>query len=382
MGDKIVSQVHVVMPAELENIDVPDAILPSVRTVFLGGIFFIMLFAAMRASASLLLPIVLAFVLKMVLEPFVRALGRARIPRVMAAILIMVVLFGGLLELGSRVSAPAVHQVENVPNILPELQQKLSVLQKPLHGISQVLERVQTLTGQKPVQVTMQGEGFSDHLLMNTRTFVTEFFQTIVVLFFLLIAGDTFLRRVVEILPRFKDKRQAVDISQQVERDISAYLATITAMNIAVGVATWLAMRLCHVEDASLWGIVAFLLNYIPIVGPTVCIAVFVMVGLLSTTLTGNALLPAELYVVITLIEGINITPMLLAKRFTLNPVMVLVSLMFWYWMWGVPGAILSTPMLAIFKIICDRITSLKAFGHFLEGESRRGNANGSTSSR
>jgi predicted PurR-regulated permease PerM len=81
------------------------------------------------------------------------------------------------------------------------------------------------------------------------------------------------------------------------------------------------------------------------------------------------SLLPAGLYLLIHLIEGELVTPALLARRFTMNPVAVIVSIIFWYWLWGVPGAVLAVPMLAITKIICDRIKPLMAFGHFLEGE-------------
>jgi predicted PurR-regulated permease PerM len=172
----------------------------------------------------------------------------------------------------------------------------------------------------------------------------------------------------VEILPSFKNKRQAVDISQQIERDVSAYLFTITIMNLAVGVATGAVMALCGLGDPLLWGTLAFLLNYIPVLGPLMGVSVFLLAGLLSIQILWAAFLPAALYLVIHLIEGETVTPMLLARRFTINPVLVVLALVFWYWMWGVPGAILATPMLAITKIVCDRIRPLMAFGHFIEG--------------
>ena len=177
-----------------------------------------------------------------------------------------------------------------------------------------------------------------------------------------------FLHRLVEILPRFKSKRQVVEISQQIEHDVSAYLVTITIMNAAVGIAMALAMWLTGVGDPILWGTVAFLLNYVPILGTALGVVVFLLAGLLTNDTLWEALLPAGLYIVLHLIEGETLTPMILAKRFTLNPVLVVISLVFWFWMWGVPGAILAVPMLAITKIICDRIQSLAAFGHFLEG--------------
>jgi predicted PurR-regulated permease PerM len=113
---------------------------------------------------------------------------------------------------------------------------------------------------------------------------------------------------------------------------------------------------------------VAFLLNYVPILGTALGVVVFLLAGLLTNDTLWLALLPAGLYIVLHLIEGQTLTPMLLARRFTLNPVLVILSLVFWFWMWGIPGAILSVPMLAITKIICDRLQPLAAFGHFLEG--------------
>jgi predicted PurR-regulated permease PerM len=136
-------------------------------------------------------------------------------------------------------------------------------------------------------------------------------------------------------------------------------------MNLAVGVATGTVMALCGVGDPVLWGTVAFLLNYIPILGPMIGVVVFLLAGLLSIDSLWAAFLPAGLYLLIHLVEGETVTPMLLARRFTINPVF---RWSFWYWMWGVPGAVLSTPMLAISKIICDRVRPLMAFGHFMEG--------------
>jgi predicted PurR-regulated permease PerM len=317
------------------------------------------------------IPIVLAFVLGLVLQPAMRVLERVRVPRGIAAILLIFLLFGTLGGLGTALSGPAASWAQQLPAGIPKLEERLSFLSRPIAAFQKFAEQAQgvTLGGEpKAVPVTVQGSGLSDRLLSGTRTFASGMLETVLVLFFLLISGDTFLRRLVEILPRFKNKRQAVDISQQIESDVSAYLFTITIMNLAVGMATGTVMALCGVGDPVLWGTVAFLLNYIPILGPMIGVVVFLLAGLLSIDALWTAFLPAGLYLLIHLVEGETVTPMLLARRFTINPVLVILSLVFWYWMWGVPGAVLSTPMLAITKIICDRIRPLMAFGHFMEG--------------
>lgn len=251
------------------------------------------------------------------------------------------------------------------------MQGRLTFLSKPIQTVQQFLHRAEGLTqGTEPAVATVavQGSMLKDKVLSATRTIVSGLFTTVLVLFFLLVSGDLFLRRLVEVLPRYKNKRQAVNISQQIEADISAYLITITIINAAMGLATGIVAAACGLGDPVLWGTVAFLLNFVPVLGPTIGVITFILVGLLSIETLWFAFVPAGLYLLLHVIEGETITPMVLAKRFTINPVLVILALVFWYWMWGVPGAILATPMLAIVKIVCDRIEALTAIGHFIEG--------------
>ena len=352
--------------------DEDDLAIPAdANTVFLGGLFALAVLAGCYAAAEIALPIVLAFVLSLVLQPAMRQLERLYLPRAIAALLIIVLLFGTLAGLGAALSGPAASWAQKLPSGIPKLQERLSFVSRPLTAVEKFADQAQGLTqGDQPkaLAVAVQGSGLSDRLLTGTRSLASGFLETVLVLFFLLVSGDTFLRRLVEVLPRFKNKRQAVEIFQQIECDVAAYLFTITIMNLVVGVATGAVMAFCGVGDPLLWGTVAFLLNYIPILGPMIGVVVFLLVGLLSIQTLWLAFLPAGLYLAIHLAEGETVTPMLLARRFTINPVLVILALVFWYWMWGVPGAILATPMLAITKIICDRIRPLTAFGPFMEG--------------
>jgi predicted PurR-regulated permease PerM len=336
--------------------EVPTAVAPSaaaadedelpipsdIKAVFLGGLFLLAMLGACYIASDIVLPIVLAFVLSLVLQPAMRALERVRLPRGIAAVFLILMLFGTLGGLGAALSGPAASWAEKLPTGVPKLQERLSFLSRPIAAVQKFADQAQGLTQAseaKPVPVAVQGAGLSDQLLSGTRSFASGLLETVLVLFFLLVSGDTFLRRLVEILPRFKDKRQAVDISQQIESDVSAYLFTITVMNLAVGVAIGTVMIFCGVVDPVLWGTVAFLLNYVPILGPMIGVAVFLLVGLLSIDPLWGAFLPAGLYLLIHLVEGETVTPMLLARRFTINPVLVVLSLVFWYWMWGVPGS-------------------------------------------
>jgi predicted PurR-regulated permease PerM len=360
--------------AVTEAADETEMPLPSdPRTFFLGGLFALGVLAALYVASSIILPVVLALVLNLLLQPAVRLLGRVHLPRAVGALLTVFLVIGALVGLVAALSVPAATWAERLPEGIPRLEAHLEVIKGPIQALQKIIQQAEQAADAPPgrgsIVSVRRDLGITGALFAGTRSVLDGLFTTVLVLYFLLVAGNIFLRRIVEILPTFGNKRQAVDISQQIQEDISAYLVTITAMNAAVGVTTAGAMYLCGLGDPLLWGTTAFLLNYIPILGPFFGVCIFVLVGMLSFESIWWALLPPALYLGIHLVEGETLTPMLLARRFTLNPVLIILSLVFWFWMWGVLGAILAVPMLAILKIISDRLRPLKALGHFLEGE-------------
>ncbi len=345
---------------------------PKASTVFIGGIFFILLMATLHVADDMVIPIIIAAMLKMVLLPIQRAIERLNVPRHLSALIVMLLVMGGIAAGGVSLSGPAASWAEKLPSSIPKLYERLSFISAPMHSAQKIIVKAETIAqgeGQEIVPVAVQGTRLYDRIFANTGAFMSSLFLTMVMLFFLLASGDTFLRRLVEILPHFHAKRQAVDISQQIEHDISLYLMTITFMNAMVGLLTGVALYFCGLEDAVLWGAIAFLMNYVPVLGPMFCGVLFFMVGLMTSRDIGDAVLPAVLYLSIHLSESSFITPLLLARRFTLNPVLVVMSLMFWYWMWGFPGAVLAMPMLAVIRITFERTRNLKPLGHFLAGE-------------
>jgi predicted PurR-regulated permease PerM len=358
-------------PARGEDGELP---LPKdVHAFLLLGIFTLLLLDALYFAAHMLLPVMFAFLLQLLLQPAMRALGKLRVPKTVAALLVLLAVFGAVGMLVSSLAGPASGWIAKAPETLPRIEQRLSAFRAPIDQMQKATKQVEQLAAGPPAasEVVVKGPALSALLFSGTRTFLIGLGTTIVLLFFLLISGDLFLRRLVEILPNFRDKKQAVEISHEIERNISAYLVTISLMNAAVGLATGIATYLCGLADPILWGTLAFVLNYVLIIGPLTGMAVLFVAGLLTFDTVWQALLPAGIYLAIHLIEGESITPMLLARRFTLNPVLVILSLIFWYWMWGVAGALLAVPMLATFKIVADRIRPLMALGHFLGVEPR-----------
>src|SRR5476649_2290561 len=284
-------------------------------------------------------------VLKFLLQPAFRMLERLHVPRILAALLLILALFGTIVGLGAAISGPARTWAAKLPEGIPRLQERLYFMREPIDTLQRFLQQVEDFggTAQLPNAVSARGPTLLATLFTGTRNFASGLFTTVLFLFFLLMSGDIFLHRLVEILPRFSSKRQVVEISLQIESDISAYLVTITILNAAVGIATALAMWLTGVGDPILWATVAFLLNYVPILGTALGVLTFLLAGLLTHDVLWQSLLPAGLYFGFHLIEGETVTPMLLARRFTLNPVLVIISLAFWFWMWGIPGDRKST---------------------------------------
>jgi predicted PurR-regulated permease PerM len=350
----------------------PQMPLPKdVRTVFLGGLFLLACLAALYVASDIVLPFVLAFVLNLMLQPVVRLSERLHLPRTIGAVVAVALLVVVVAALGMALSGPAATWAARLPEAVPKLQHQLSFIARPVTVVQDMLSRAQGVatettaaSGAQPVRLV----GLFDTLFTGTRALASGMFTTLLVLFYLLIFGETFLRRTVEILPRFNDKRIAVEIILRIQRDLSAYLLTISAVNAAVGLGTAGVMWLCGVGDPILWGFAAFVLNFVPILGPLTGVVLFILVGALSLGVHWAALLPPVLYFGIHVIEGETITPLLMARRFTINPVAVVLALVFWYWLGGILGAVLAVPMLAIAKIICDDIPPLRAFGHFLEG--------------
>ena len=350
----------------------PDMPLPEdARTVFLGGLFLLASLAALYVASDIVLPILLAFVLNLLLQPVMHLGERFGVPRVLGALICLLLVIALLIGFGLLVTGPATDWARKLPQAMPKLTHELRFLARPIEALQAALGQIQGGTvDTAPVAsgTPVRFANLFDTLFSGTRALAAGFFTMLLVLFYVLVSGETFLRRVVEILPRFKDKRRAVEISLHVQRDISAYLVTISAINVVVGLATATVMWGCGVPDAPLWGAAAFGLNFIPILGPMVGVVLFAFVGALALGAGWGALVPAGLYLLIHLVEGEAVTPMLLARRFTINPVALVLALVFWYWMWGVPGAVLAVPMLAIAKIVCDDVPPLRAFGHFLEG--------------
>ncbi len=187
-----------------------------------------------------------------------------------------------------------------------------------------------------------------------------------ILLYFLLASGDLFLRKLVKVLPSLEDKKRAVEIARQIETEVSTYLSTVTFINAVLGLAVWGVMALIGVPNPLLWGVLAAVTNFIPYPGRDDHVRRARRVGFVTFNDLPHALLPPGAFLICNVLEAYVLTPMILGKRLTLNPVMIFVALSFWGWMWGIAGAVMAVPIMVVFKIFCDHSEPLAPIGEFL----------------
>jgi predicted PurR-regulated permease PerM len=318
---------------------------------------------------AVIIPLMVALLLKLVLSPVVSALSSLRLPEWAGAAL---VLTGVVAAVGYGIfalSSPAAEWVGKLPESVSNLEMHLKALKEPVAQMQKAEETISKLSDIGPRRsetVVVSPSGLGATILSETTNLAVELSATLVLLYFLLSSGDFFLRKLVTVLPRFGDKKQAVEIAQQVQSDISHYLFTITVINIALGVVVAGALYALGMPSPALWGTMAAILNFIPFLGHVVGFSVIGLVALMSFGDLEAALIPPAVYACVAFMEGQFITPAIVARRLTLNPVAVFVALIFWGWLWMIPGMLLAVPMLAVFKIFCDHIRPLKPIGEFL----------------
>jgi predicted PurR-regulated permease PerM len=194
---------------------------------------------------------------------------------------------------------------------------------------------------------------------------------TLVLLYFLLASGDMFLLKLVKILPTLDNKKLAVEIYRQIETDVSTYLSVVTLINIGFGCVIGFSMYLLGMPNPLLWGVMAAVLAYIPYLGALVGIITVTIVAILTFDDIYRIIMVPIVYFILDNIQGNLIMPMVLGRRLALNPVVIFIWLIFCGWIWGITGALLAVPLLAIIKIISDQIEQLASIGEFLGSESK-----------
>ena len=341
----------------------------EIRSLGITGLFVLALFYTLYFARDFFLPIILAVLLDFLLSPLIRAFKRVRVPEALSAALVVLLLLAAAGGAVYGLASPAKEWMTKLPASMRTAQARLAKLRKPVEQVSKTAEQVEKATSVdqgEATQVVVKGPGLGERLFGTTQSILTGALEVIILLYFLLAAGDMFLQKLIKVLPLLRDKKKAVAIARETEASISTYLVTVTLVNLGLGLAVAAVMFLLHMPSPLLWGALAALAEFVPYLGASVVLAVLTVAGLVTFDQVGHALLVPTAYLAVNLVQSQLITPLILGQRLTLNPVAIFIGLVFWWWLWGVPGAFIAVPLLAMFKIFCDHIEALAPIGEFL----------------
>ncbi len=325
------------------------------------------------AAQSLILPVLLAMFFAMVGNPILRALQQLHVPRFVAALLVV---FGGLAlagVLGSQLLRPAARWMDQAPRQMRQFGDQVRTLTKPMHEANKVAEDMARAaageTGRSPQPVRTRVD---DPYGVITRApkMAASLFAVILLTFFFMVFGHRLQRSAISLLPTRQRQKITVDILQDLEREISRYVFTITLINIIVGLVFAALLHLVlgvGLQEALLWGTMVALLNYAPYVGPAIGILLMLVVGFVTWDEIGPSLAPAAMYLGLNIVEGQFLTPLILGQRMALSPLVIILALMLFGWMWGIVGLLLAVPLLVCSKLVLAKLEGMEGWAKLLE---------------
>lgn len=341
------------------------------RDSAIRGLFILAIIWAIDLAQDILLPLTIAMLLTFLLRPLARSLARLGVPKALAAALLLLGLIGVVGQVSYVLIGPTSEWIGEFPSKIRTVERRFRELRKPVEKVTEAAARVEALAGvpsgqaNQKVEVVNKQAGLASMLVSGTGTVLASLLLIFALTFFLLASGDAFFVRLVRLLP-LAANRQSVEVLFDIERHASRYVLIITSINVALGVAVGAGLFAIGLPNVVLWGTVACVLNFVPYLGAMVGVAVVSVAGLVAFDDLGRVFACAGLYLLLTFIEGTVITPMILGRRLTLSPLVVFLALLFWGALWGIPGALIAVPLLAVFKLVCDEIPSLRGLSELL----------------
>jgi predicted PurR-regulated permease PerM len=340
--------------------------------------------ALLSWAREVFIPIVLSVLISYALQPIVTLLMRARVPRVVAAAIVMVMFTGGVLYSGYALSDDAVAMVATVPDAAARLRVALrrtdsapGTIQQVQNAANELQKTADEAAARNPVPAGVQRvqieepaidvRGYVSWGSAGAIAFAGEATLVVFFVFFLLASGDIMKRKLVKIAgPSFERRKITVQILNEIDAQIAKFLLLRVVTSAIVGVATWLAFRWMGVHHAGLWGVAAGVFNSVPYFGPVIVAGATAVAAFLQFGTIAMAIYVSGVSVVITSVEGWLLTPWLTSRAARTNEVALFIGLIFWSFVWGIWGTLLAVPMLVVVKAFCDRIEDLKPIGELL----------------
>ena len=347
-------------PNPLEQIEIDDFRrdrLLAALTLIIGAAFCLGLPFALQAGAEFFLPLTAAIVIAIALVPLLEWMERRGVPSGLAAFLALSAFLALVNAALAIIVVPATGWFARLPESIPRIQSNLaplidfySTLQK---FVDRTLMSVATGTEATAQAVAAQAPAsVIDYFLSAAPAAAIQIFFAVLVIFFFL-AGWTRLRKgTIRRRGSFDGALQTARVIQNVVDATADYLATITMINAVLGLVVGLVLWALGMPSPFMWGGIVSLCNFIPYLGPIVAAILPGLGGLMTFDAVGLALLPAIIFIGLHTVEANLITPLVLGRRLTVNPLLILVSLSFWGWVWGAPGALLAVPLLLILQTV------------------------------
>lgn len=361
------------------------------------GLLALALLYTLYFAKTLLIPFVVAWLFALLFSPLVSLLKRFHVPRTLSAILILAVIGGPFTLLGIQLVEPT----EKWVKLLPELSVKLTA---QLDAISDAwAPEVKSPVATPPPKPKAEGFNFfgwfdddetenlppqiveplkenpvSERMVQGglevivsmlgaTPALIAQLMTFIIMLIFILVYGPQLFTTFVNVFPQVKNKRAAVLLVGEMQKELSRYILTVSVINTGLGIITGTALWILGVEDALLWGVLVGLLNFAPYVGPILSIIILGLAGVVQYGPVLEAFLPALIFFSINLLEAQLITPLILGRKMRLNPLMLMAWLVVWGWLWGAMGVLLAVPLLVCIKLIAGRLSVMDHWVKLIE---------------
>ena len=327
------------------------------------GMFVLSVVLALYFGRAILMPILFGMLMAVVLAPVVERLSRFRIPEPVGAAIVMLGIVGTLVLAIEVLVIPAWDMLAELPVQVQNLLGELLVWIRSFRFGSWLAPRD---TADLTKHVAAQGITVTAALLQMAQSFILSAISACLLAYFLLSSGDLFLGKLVRVLPIFRDKVRAVTVVRTVQREVATYFASVSMINLGLGIGVTLLTWMFGLPMPWFWGALVALLNFIPYVGAGTSALLLLLAGMAFTASTGQALLLMACFIGITFFEGQLLNPLLVGKRLELNPTVVFIALLFWGWLWGVGGMLLAVPLLIIIKKFADQTPGWEAVTEFL----------------
>jgi predicted PurR-regulated permease PerM len=324
------------------------------------------------AMQTLLLPILLAMFFALIGNPILRGLQKLHVPRFLGALAVLSAGIAAAVLMGSLLAAPAGDLMRQLPREMRQVAPKLRDVIKPVQDARKGAENIARVAGggsdAAPVRV-VRAEEDPYRALVATPRMVASVLAVVLLTLFFMVYGDDLQRKALALLPGRQQKRFTRDLLQSIEREVSRYVLTITLINLGLGLAFagMLAALGLGLPEALMWGTLAAMLNYMPYVGPLIGVAATLMMGFVHFDTPLEALLPAGGYLLLHTLEGQLLTPIVLGRRMAISPLVLILGLMSFGWLWGVVGLLLAVPVLACVKLALERLHGMEAWARLME---------------